>query len=252
MYIPHYDKTNSEPKIIIFSGAGLSAESGISTFRDSNGLWENFKIEEICNEYTWKDNFSKVHEFYNARRAQLADVQPNEAHKTIKRLHDKFGDDLICITQNVDNMLERAGIPEDKILHVHGFLPDMECTACGHNWGIGYSEFNIETDRCPKCNSLKGVKPKIVFFNGQAPMYSYFYRALEYLDHPESKLIIVGTLGNVLPVDDYVKHISPRKKILNNLEESPYIDGRNYEHVFYEPAGTALPKIEKLLEDWNK
>ena len=88
MYIPRYGKYNKTPKIIIFSGAGLSAESGISTFRDSNGLWETHKIEEICNEHTWKANFSKVHSFYNQRRIQLASVLPNEAHKTIKRLYD--------------------------------------------------------------------------------------------------------------------------------------------------------------------
>ena len=252
MYIPRYDKYNKTPKIIIFSGAGLSAESGISTFRDSNGLWETHKIEEICNEHTWKANFFKVHEFYNQRRIQLASVLPNEAHKTIKRLFDKFGDDLLVLTQNVDDMLERTGIPKENILHLHGFLTEMQCTACGHNWDIGYSEFNAETDRCPRCSSLKGVKPSIVFFGGAAPMYTYLYRALEYLEHPESKLIIVGTLGNVLPVDSFTPHIHKSKKILNNLEESEYIDAENFGHVFYEPATTALPKIEEILKDWRK
>lgn len=249
MYIPRYNK---EPKTIIFSGAGLSAESGISTFRDSNGLWENHKIEEICNEYTWKQNFEKVHLFYNERRTQLANVQPNEAHKTIKRMHDKFGDDLIIITQNVDDMLERAGIPRENILHLHGFLTEMECQACGHHWDIGYSKFNTEIDRCPKCDSLKGVKPNIVFFNGQAPMYTYLYRALEYLEHPNSKLIIIGTMGNVVPVDEFTRHIHKNKKILNNLEESEFINDGHFEHVFYEPASTALPKIEEILKDWSK
>ena len=83
--------TNNKNKIIIFSGAGLSAESGISTFRDTNGLWENHKIDEICDEYTWRKNFNKVHQFYNDRRTQLKFVDPNEAHKTIKRLYDRFG-----------------------------------------------------------------------------------------------------------------------------------------------------------------
>lgn len=247
-----YGKNKITPKIIVFSGAGLSAESGISTFRDSNGLWENYKIDEICNEYTWKQNFEKVHNFYNERRTQLANVQPNEAHKTIKRMHDKFGDDLIIITQNVDDMLERAGIPRENILHLHGFLTEMECKACGYNWDISYYEFNIETDRCPKCDSLKGVKPNIVFFNGQAPMYTYLYRALEYLEHPDSKLIIIGTMGNVVPVDEFTRHIHKSKKILNNLEESEFINAGNFEHVFYEPASTALPKIEEILKDWSK
>lgn len=249
MHISRYNKT---PKIIIFSGAGLSAESGINTFRDSNGLWENHKIEEICNEHTWKQNFSKIHDFYNQRRTQLANVEPNEAHKTIKRLHDKFGDDLLVITQNVDDMLERTGIPKENILHLHGFLTEMHCTACGSIWDIGYSEFNIETDRCPTCTSLRGVKPNIVFFNGAAPMYTYLYRSLEYLEHPDSKLIIIGTMGNVVPVDSFTRHIHPSKKILNNLEKSEFIDERNFGRVFYEPASTALPKIEEILKDWRK
>lgn len=252
MYIAKYNNYNKEPKIIIFSGAGLSAESGISTFRDLNGLWDNHKIEEICNEATWKQNFSAVHDFYNQRRVQLASVEPNEAHKTIKGLHDKFGEDLFIITQNVDPLLERAGIPRENILHLHGFLTEMQCTACGNIWDIEYSEFNTETDRCPKCNSLNGVKPNIVFFGGSAPMYTYLYRALDYLEHPLSKLVIIGTLGNVLPVDSFTQHIHKSKKILNNLEKSEYIDDSNFEHVFYEPATIALPKIEELLKDWRK
>ena len=83
-------------------------------------------------------------------------------------------------------------------------------------------------------------------------MYTYLYRALEYLEHPKSKLIIVGTLGNVLPVDSFTSHIHKSKKILNNLEESEYIDAENFGHVFYEPASTALPKIEEILKDWRK
>ena len=239
------------PKIIIFSGAGLSAESGISTFRDSNGLWENHKIEEICNEATWKQNFEKVHFFYNQRRTQLADVEPNEAHKTIKRLFDKFGDDLIIATQNVDDMLERTGIPREKILHLHGFLTEMKCQACGNVWDISYSEFNTETDRCPKCSSLKGVKPNIVFFGGNAPKYMDMYNNLNFLYADNSRLIVIGTNGNVVQIDELTKHIHPKKKILNNLEKSEFIDDRNYSYVFYEPASTALPKIEDLLRNWR-
>ena len=252
MYISRYNNYNKEPKIIIFSGAGLSAESGISTFRDSGGLWENFKIEEICNESTWKQNFSKVHEFYNQRRTQLAEVEPNEAHKTIKRLWDKFGEDILIITQNVDDMLERTGIPRDNILHLHGFLREMHCTACGTIWDIGTTEFDTEKDRCPTCTSLKGVKPNIVFFGGSAPMYTYLYRALEYLEHPDSILIVIGTMGNIVPIDMFTEKIHKSKKILNNLEKSEFIDDRNFGQVFYEPATTALLKIEEILKDWRK
>ena len=244
MYIERY---NNKPKIVIFSGAGLSAESGISTFRDSNGLWENHKIEDVCLERTWKKNFNLVHRFYNDRREQLQEVYPNEAHETIKRLYDRFGDDLIIVTQNVDDMLERTGIPKDNILHLHGFLTEMHCTACGHIWDIGYKRFNSIVDRCPECSSKNSVKPNIVFFGGSAPMYTYLYRALDYLEHSDSYLVVVGTMGNVVQIGDLTKRIHKDKKILNNLEKSEYIDDFKFGQVYYEPASTALPKIEEFL-----
>jgi hypothetical protein len=89
-----------------------------------------------------------------------------------------------------------------------------------------------------------------VFFNGQAPMYRYLYRAVECMNHKDSKLVIVGTMGNVVQIDNLTKQIPPYKKILNNLEPSPYINPNNYSYIFYEPATIALPKIEKLLENW--
>lgn len=235
------------PKIIIFSGAGLSAESGISTFRDTNGLWENHSIDEICNEATWKHNFENVHNFYNQRRTQLATVEPNEAHKTIKRLWDRFGDDLIILTQNVDDLHERAGIPSDKIVHLHGELTKMHCTACGHKWEIGYKEFNTFSDRCPDCNSKKGVKPMIVFFGGQAPKYMDMYNLMNHLYSDGSYLVVIGTQGGIVQIDEMTKHFDKSKKILNNLESSEYIDEDNFSEVFLEPATTALPKIEEFL-----
>ena len=234
-------------KIIIFSGAGLSAESGISTFRDTNGLWENHKIDEICNEYTWRKNFNKVHQFYNDRRTQLKFVEPNEAHKTIKRLYDKFGNDLIIITQNIDDLLERSGIPKDKIIHLHGFLPEMICDKCGYKWNIEYEEYNTRKNKCKICWDYKHIKPNIVFFNGAAPEYAKLYDCLDYLNFEGSYLVVVGTNGNVVAIDELTKKIPKERKILNNLEKSNYINDSNYSKVFYEPASIALPKIEKFL-----
>lgn len=233
-------------KIIVFSGAGLSAESGISTFRDSNGLWENYKIEDVCNEYTWKKNFDLVHSFYNQRRKQLKDAEPNEAHKTIKRLYDRFGDDLIIITQNVDNMLEKAGIPENKIIHLHGRLEYVQCQCCEHKWKIYYNEFKPNIDSCPECNSFN-VKPFIVFFNGQAPEYLKLYNTLDFFRKNSGYFVVVGTMGNVVSIDDLLRGIPKESKILNNLESSKYINAQKYGQVFYESATTALPKIEQFL-----
>lgn len=254
MYISEYYNTSGihkdeDKRIIIFSGAGLSAESGISTFRDSNGLWENNKIEEICNEGTWKRNFEKVHNFYNQRRTQLKDTVPNEAHKTIKRIKDKYGDKCIVITQNIDNLLEKSGINNDEILHLHGYLEEMECYACGNKWKIGEIEFDIEKDKCPKCSSLKAVKPNVVFFNAPAPMYKYFHRALSYMYHPKSILIVIGTMGNVIRIDSLTSKFSKERKILNNLEKNEFINENNFGYQLFEKATTALPKIEEILEN---
>lgn len=257
MYIQKFNKIyNNQPKIIIFTGAGLSAESGISTFRGKDGLWENHNIDEICNDDTWKRNFNLVHDFYNERRAKLKEVEPNEAHKTIKRIKDKYKEDCIIITQNVDNLLERSGIDKEDVMHLHGNLEEMECTACGNKWEIGTENFDIKNDRCPKCGSLKGVKPNIVFFNGVAPLYKYLYRALDYLENKDSLLIVIGTSSKVVNISQLTNKIDKKKKILNNLEkEIPDENGNltinenNFEHIFYENASTALPKIEKIIEE---
>ena len=244
MYIERY---NNKPKIVIFSGAGLSAESGISTFRDSNGLWENHKIEDVCLERTWKKNFNLVHRFYNDRREQLATVEPNEAHETIKRLYDRFGDDLIIVTQNVDNMLERTGIPKDNILHLHGFLTEMHCTACGHIWDIGYKRFNSIVDRCPECSSKNGVKPNIVFFGGSAPMYTYLYRALDYLEHPESIIIVVGTSNNVIDLNTLLKH-KKAYKILIDIDKIPEnINSKLYNKIILTGASLGMSEAEQII-----
>lgn len=242
-------KYKGTKKLIIFSGAGISAESGINTFRDTNGLWENHSIKEICSEYTWKQNFEAVHSFYNQRRVQLSEVQPNNAHKVVATLKKQYGDDCYVITQNVDDLFERAGC--EDVLHVHGELGKMECTACGNIWDLEHKIFDIERDRCPKCHSLRGVKPYIVFFGGQAPLYRDMYKAFESARHKDSIVVIIGTMGNVVNVESFIEH-ELCKKILNNLEPSEHIDDTIFDKVYYEKATTALLEIEKNIQDfWN-
>jgi len=255
MYIPKAEfkevngKRIPEKKIIIFSGAGISQPSGIETFRDTDGLWENHKIEDICTESTWKRNFEDVHEFYNQRRVQLGEVQPNEAHKAVQRIVEKYGaDNVINVTQNVDDLFERAGV---EALHVHGELTKMECEACGNQWDIEYFKFNTEHDRCPDCKSLKGVRPKIVFFGGQAPMYSYMFRAFDYTMNPDSIVVVVGTMGNVVSVEQMIMG-TPCTCILNNMEASKDLPEKLFDKIYYESCETAMQKIEKDIDElWN-
>jgi len=255
MYIPRANFTGDskripEKKIIIFSGAGLDAPSGIQTFRGTDGLWNNHKIEDICDERTWKKNFQKVHNFYNERRVQLKDVKPNEAHYAIKRIVEKYGAaNVYNITQNVSDLFERARV---EALHIHGELTKMECEACGNQWDIEYREFNTKKDRCPKCDSLKAVRPKIVFFGGPAPMYSYLRRAMDYTMNSESIVVIVGTMGNVVDVKSMLLETSCTC-ILNNMNESVDLPEKLFDKIYYESCETAMKKIEKDIDElWDK
>jgi NAD-dependent deacetylase len=238
-----------EKKIIIFSGAGISAESGISTFRDSNGLWEKHRIEDICNQFTWKKNFELVHQFYNQRRLQLNNVTFNNAHEVVAKIQKKYGDDCHVITQNVDDLFERAGCT--NVLHVHGELKYMNCEACGEHWEIGYKEFDVNISSCPKCGSVKGVRPDIVFFGGNAPNYKKMFKLFDAASNGSSIVIVVGTLGNVIPIEDILKG-TPCMKILNNLDKSQYIDDKIFDKVYFEEATTALAKIETYIEQFWK
>ena len=111
-------------RLIIISGAGLSAESGIPTFRSgSTAMWENFSIDEVCNIHTFAKNYYKVHDFYNARRVALGGVEPNLAHLRIAEWYSRWSGRVINLTTNVDDLLERAGVKHEDILHVHGYLP---------------------------------------------------------------------------------------------------------------------------------
>jgi len=242
-------KYDGKKKIIIFSGAGISAESGIRTFRDSDGLWENHKIEDVCHQDSWKKNFEIVHKFYNQRRMQLGNVQPNKAHYTVAKIKEKYGDDCYVITQNVDDLFERAGCKD--VLHVHGELTKMECTACGEVWELGYKQFDTTQDRCPNCDSLKGVKPYIVFFHAPAPKYREMYRAFEACSHKDSIIVVIGTMGNVIQIDG-ILHNKLCKKILNNLESSEYINDEIFDEVYYEKATLALTQIEKDIHHYWK
>jgi len=237
-------------RLVFFTGAGISAESGISTFRDNNGLWENNKIEEICNISTWKKNRKIVFDFYNKRRSQLKEVLPNKIHFFISDIQKKYSKelDIFIITQNIDDLLEKANTK--KVLHVHGNLKQMHCTACNNKWDIGYEEVNEETIRCPKCNSNKGVKPNVVFFGEIAPKYREMKKILNSLDN-EDMLIVMGTMGNVVSINNYANYLNSYK-ILNNLEESPYINEKYFNKVFYRKGSEAIKDIENEIKNYFK
>jgi NAD-dependent deacetylase len=243
MYIPKRDK-NDSPKIIIFSGAGLDAPSGVRTFRDSNGLWNEHKIEDVCTESTWKKNFELVHEFYNQRRMDLGNVKPNHAHKVIKEISDMYPEDVINVTMNVSDLLEMSGI---ECLHVHGELTKMECVACGNKWEVGYEAWDIEKDSCPECGSKKDVRPSIVFFGGQAPMYYLLNRCYDYLDDPDSIIVVIGTTGSVIDISRKIKH-KRCTKILVDLDSVPKdIDPTAFTKIILTGAEEGMKEVKDII-----
>ncbi len=177
-------------KLIFLTGAGMSAESGISTFRDSGGLWENNRIEDIATPNAWASNPERVQEFYNSRRKQIMAAQPNEAHLALKKLEKNFSVEVI--TQNIDDLHERAG--STNVLHLHGNIrfskssgPNQECAYYPiDGWELKTS------DKCPDGYSLR---PHVVWFGEAVPMYQIAAERIKNADI----LIVIGSSLQVYP-----------------------------------------------------
>ena len=182
--------------LVVLTGAGVSAESGVSTFRDSNGLWENHRVEDVASIEGWYRDPSLVLDFYNARRAQLATVKPNSAHYAIASLEDEWN--VTVVTQNVDNLHERAG--STKIIHLHGELTKVRPENCYNDYDgfseetvfdIGYETIQIG-DKAPNGAQLR---PHIVWFGEAVPKIDQAIDAVEAAD----VILIVGTSLQVYP-----------------------------------------------------
>ena len=183
-------------KLVVLTGAGVSAESGITTFRDSNGLWENYKVEDVATIEGWNKDPKLVLDFYNARRAQLADVKPNAAHYAIAELEKEY--DVTVITQNVDNLHERAG--STRIIHLHGELTKVR-PENSYSEMDGFSEasvFDIGTDLIHIGDLAPNgaqLRPHIVWFGEAVPKIN---QALDYVEAADV-MLIVGTSLQVYP-----------------------------------------------------
>ncbi len=235
-------------KLVLFSGAGVSADSGLQTFRDAGGLWENHKVDEIANYLTWRDRSASVHRFYDARRAQLAGASPNAAHQLAARLQQRHG--AVIMTQNVDDLYERAGC--ENVIHLHGLLTQMKCVACGRVWDVGYEAWP-EGGRCA-CNSRRGVKPNVIFFYEPAPEYPKMFKTLASLG-PEDVLLVSGTSGQVIQIGELARK-SKARTILSNLTSDRgdkhgvvHIDDRHFDHVLHGRAIDTAARLDHLI-DW--
>ena len=211
-------------KIVVLTGAGVSAESGVNTFRDSNGLWENYKVEDVASIEGWYRDPALVLEFYNARRAQLAEVKPNAAHIAIASLEQDY--DVTVVTQNVDNLHERAD--STKIIHLHGELTKVRPENCCNDRD-GYSEetvFDIVTDRINIGDMAPNgaqLRPHIVWFGEAVPKIEKAIDAVEAAD----MLLIVGTSLQVYPAAGLYRYAKSSTPIyIIDPKDVPVRDGR--------------------------
>ncbi|WP_294538933.1 Sir2 family NAD-dependent protein deacetylase [uncultured Rhodoblastus sp.] len=229
-------------KLVVLSGSGISADSGLDTFRTSGdrSLWAQYDADQVCNFDCWEEYFDLVHEFYSRRREQLAEVAPNPAHFLAVSWQKRFAADLI--TQNVDDLFERAGAQD--VLHVHGRLTSMCCFECGAQWDIGYSKFDPARDRCPQCQGVHGVKPNVVFFREPAPLYGEMWRRLAALTR-DDVLVVIGTSGAVLPIAEIARRC-PATSILSNLESEPGLNEQPFDHVLHGRAAEIAPQLDAL------
>jgi NAD-dependent deacetylase len=189
-----------KPKsIVVLTGAGISAESGVPTFRGSDGLWEGHRIEDVATPEAYERDPELVQHFYNLRRAGLKKVMPNAAHEALARLEQKHNGEILVVTQNVDDLHERAGC--QNLIHMHGELRRVFCTHCGHRrvW-----EDDMTTDHvCMACGTSGTTRPDIVWFGEMPYQMDRINAALQSCD----LFVSIGTSGQVYPAAGFVQTV---------------------------------------------
>ncbi len=230
-------------KIVVLTGAGISAESGISTFRDSNGLWENHRVEDVASPAGWRKDRALVLNFYNERRRLLNTVEPNEGHLQLVRLEEKY--DVVIVTQNVDNLHERAG--SKRVIHLHGELTKAQSTTDPSIVvEIGTKDI-VEGDKCEKGSQLR---PFIVWFGEMVPKLA---NAIEETKGADI-FIVVGTSLQVYPAASLIDYVPLSENLLDPnptyLVDPSDVSVDAHVKVIKEKASTGLKKlVDQLMED---
>jgi len=219
--------------IVILTGAGISAESGLGTFRDAGGLWEQYPLEQVATPEGFAENPALVHDFYNARRKNCAEAEPNPAHFALADLERDFKGSVLIVTQNVDDLHERAG--SQNILHMHGEMGKAKCHICDHRWRSPPQLF-AETP-CPSCTE-PATRPDIVWF-GEMP---YHMAKIEQCLQDADLFVSIGTSGNVYPAAGFVQQarLAGAQTLELNLEPSQ--GASNFHAARNGPASEVVPR----------
>ena len=226
--------------IVILTGAGISAESGLATFRGPDGLWEGHRVEDVATPEAFRRDPALVQRFYDLRRARLAEVEPNAAHHALARLDAHWPGQLLIVTQNVDDLHERAGAR--RLLHMHGELKSAWCLAC--NVRSPWKEEMSGGPACPSCAEAGGLRPDIVWFGEMPYDMERIDRALGDAD----LFVSIGTSGNVYPAAGFVQtaRYCGARTLEMNLE--PSMGSIFFEESRTGPASALVPAwVDELL-----
>jgi NAD-dependent deacetylase len=232
------------PTIVVLTGAGISKESGIDTFRDAGGLWTRVNLEEVATIEAWHRDKKKVLDFYNDTRRQFraAHVEPNAAHRALARLEKEYSGEVVVVTQNIDPLHEQAG--SKNVLHMHGRDGEIRCMRCSK---VFDSDIDLTPQSvCPNCQAVGELRPNIVWF-GEMP---------QHMDEIHAVLrrcglfLAIGTSGEVYPAAGFVlevrRHRARAHTVELNLEPT---DNRDlfHEHIYGPATQVVPPYVERVL-----
>jgi NAD-dependent deacetylase len=237
--------SKASPSIVVLTGAGISKESGLDTFRDKDGIWSRVSLEDVATPEAFHRNPARVQAFYNDRRRQLVEsgVKPNAAHEALVRLEQSWPGEVLVVTQNIDDLHDRAG--QRNLIHMHGELLKARCETCGetHAWK---DDVTVET-ACPSCGAVGRLRPHVVWFGEMPFEMERIYAALGTC----GLYISIGTSGSVYPAAGFVQEAGfygDAHTVELNLEPS---DGsaQFHEHL-HGPASEIVPAfVERLLRE---
>jgi NAD-dependent deacetylase len=231
-------------RVIVFSGSGLSADSGLPTFRGAGGLYAGLPAEEFLSAGTYARDPDAVEAWLDSLRAAGASAGPNAAHVGLATYQARHPETLL-FTQNVDTLLERAGAGE--VVHLHGRLDRLRCLGHAHPLPVGPGGRAAAPPRCPQCGSR--LRSDVVLFGERAPGYDVLWRALRRA-RPGDALVVIGTQGSVLPVDEIMQAF-PGRTLLNNLHESPWLDPERFTKVLPGRAAEVIEELVATLDEWR-
>ncbi|MBZ5736381.1 NAD-dependent deacylase [Nocardioides sp. TRM66260-LWL] len=226
-------------KVVVLTGAGISAESGVPTFRDADGLWVGHRVEDVATPEGFEAQPSLVHRFYDERRRSLAEVEPNEAHRALARLEDVLGDDLLVVTQNIDDLHDRAG--STRLIHMHGELLSAWCQGCDAH--VPWTRDLGDLPPCPCCG-VTALRPDVVWFGEMPYQMERIMGALAGAD----LFVSIGTSGAVYPAAGFVQQAMRAGARTLELNLEPSEGSLWFSETRHGPASELVPRwVDEVL-----